>query len=103
MVFALSPFETFSAELIQVRSSSILQIGDRNRIYTVKLACIEVDPSKEELARLWLNKKLKSKEKVNLSPRGSEAGMLIANIKILSSDMDLSSELFLNGFANKTC
>ena len=31
-----------AAEVLQVRSSSLLQVGDHNRNYTVQLACLEV-------------------------------------------------------------
>ena len=39
-----------AAEILQVTSSSILLIGDNNRTYTVKIACMEISPNLEERA-----------------------------------------------------
>ena len=43
-----------AAEVLQVRSSSLLQVGDHNRTYTVALACSAVDASQEAEATAWL-------------------------------------------------
>ena len=50
---AMAP-QAIAAEVLQVRSSSLLQIGDRNRNYTVQLACLEVNPADEQAALDWL-------------------------------------------------
>ena len=47
---------TISAEVMQVNSSNTLLIGDNNRTYKVQIACINVEPAKEELAFNWLKK-----------------------------------------------
>jgi len=42
-----------AAEALQVRSSSLFQVGDRNRSVPVELHCLRVDPSREEEAVNW--------------------------------------------------
>ena len=65
-----------AAEVLQVRSSSLLQVGDHNRTYTVALACSAVDASQEAEATAWLRQELPRRRKVNLRPVGSSDGQL---------------------------
>ena len=44
MLLFVLPFQAFAAEVLQVRSATLLQVGDRNRNYSVQLACVQVDP-----------------------------------------------------------
>ena len=53
------PVTVFAAEVLQVRNSSLLQIGDRNRSDHVKLAGIDVNPSNEAEAVKLLKNKLR--------------------------------------------
>ena len=46
LVLLLFPFSVCSAEVLQVTSSSVLQIGDNNRNYKIRIACINIDESK---------------------------------------------------------
>ena len=55
-----------AAEVLQVRSSSLLQVGDHNRTYTVALACSAVDASQEAEATAWLRQELPRRRKVCL-------------------------------------
>ena len=68
--------EVDAAEILQVTSSSVLLIGDHNRTYTVKLACIEITPDLEAKSVKWLKKQLPRHTKVNLKPKGSVDGDL---------------------------
>ena len=52
----LLPFQAFAAEVLQVRSATLLQVGDRNRNYSVQLACVEVAPDDEQQAQDWLRR-----------------------------------------------
>ena len=98
-----SPLNTFAADVLQVRSSSTLQIGDRNRTYTVKLACLEIDPSGEDSAIDFLKSELKRKTRVNLNPQGTSEGMLIARVNILKSKIDIGQYLAEKGFGEIKC
>lgn len=44
MLLVVQPLLTQAAEVLQVREATLLQVGDRNRNYSVRLACIEVSP-----------------------------------------------------------
>ena len=92
-----------AAEVLQVRSSSLLQVGDRNRTYTVALACASVDPSQEADATAWLRQELPRRRKVNLRPVGSSEGQLMARVTPIGSEPDLSTGLIAAGLASNSC
>ena len=105
LLFALVvfPLQSIAAEVLQVRSSTLLQIGDRNRNYSVRLACVEVDPVNEEAAVDLLKKAAPRRKRVNLRPEGNEDGVLIARVTPLDVDQDLGFSLVTSGLATQSC
>ena len=103
IIIFLVPSRVLSAEVLQVQSSSIIRIGDNNRSYRVKLACISIEPLKDKEATIWLKSELPRKSRVNFFPQGYEAGTLIADLISLSSNKDIGKEMNELGFAQITC
>ncbi len=95
--------EVDAAEILQVSSSSILLIGDHNRTYTVKLACTEISPDLEEKSIKWLKKQLPRHTKVNLKPKGSVDGILVAKVIPFDSNIDISTQYINEGLARGQC
>ena len=95
--------EVDAAEILQVTSSSVLLIGDHNRTYTVQLACTEISPDLEEESFNWLKKQLPRHTKVNLKPKGSLDGVLVAKVIPLNSKNDISEKYISEGLAKNTC
>ena len=95
--------KVYAAEILQVSSSSVLLIGDNNRTYTVKIACTEVSPKLEEKSVNWLKKQLPRHTKVNLKPKGSADGVLVAKVIPLNSKNDISEKYIEEGLAKNTC
>ena len=92
-----------AAEVLQVRSSSLLQVGDRNRTYTVALPCISVPDNRKDEAVEWLRQQLPRRQRVNLRPVGSSDGQLLARVIPIGSEIDLSSGLIAAGLASDSC
>ena len=103
LVLVSFPMQSMAAEVLQVRSSTLLQIGDRNRNYSVRLACIAVDPVNEAAAVDLLKKAVPRRKRVNLRPEGNEEGVLIARVTPLDADQDLGVSLVANGLATQHC
>ena len=101
-LFCLIP-KVYAAEILQISNSSVLLIGDNNRTYTVKIACAEISPESEEKSVEWLKKQLPRHTKVNLKPKGSIDGMLIAKIIPFNTNLDISEEYIKEGFATNNC
>ena len=65
LVVLLAASPAAAAEVLQVRTASLLQVGDGNRTYTVQLACIEVEPAGESAAVDWLRQELPRRRRVH--------------------------------------
>ena len=96
-------FQVYAAEVLQVSSSSVLLIGDNNRTYTVKIACTEISSDVEETAVLWLKKQLPRNTKVNLKPKGSIDGTLVAKVIPFNSNIDITEKYINEGLATNNC
>ena len=92
-----------AAEILQVTSSSVLLIGDHNRTYTVKLAFTEISPDLEEKSVNWLKKQLPRHTKVNLKPKGSVDGVLVAKVIPFDSNFDITEQYINEGLAKNNC
>ena len=97
------PLKVLAANVLYISNSSLIQIGDNNRSYKVKLACIKVNPNKEDKAKEWLEFELPRKTKVNLLPKGVKDGMLVANVIKISSGDNINYEMIDKGFAIDAC
>ena len=64
---------------------------------------MEIDPLKEREAYEWLKFRLPRKSKVNLQPKGSEKGVLIANLISLDSNENISNSMIDLGLAKNNC
>tara|TARA_Y100001968_G_scaffold273958_1_gene266840 strand:- start:110 stop:457 length:348 start_codon:yes stop_codon:yes gene_type:complete len=95
--------EVDAAEILQVTSSSVLLVGDHNRTYTVKLACTEINPDLEEKSVSWLKKQLPRHTKVNLKPKGSVDGVLVARVIPFDSNIDITEKYIDEGLATNKC
>ena len=104
LICIISCFSKVSAaEILQVSSSSILLIGDNNRTYTVKIACAEISPDLEERSINWLKKQLPRHTKVNLRPKGSFDGVLVAKVIPFNSNIDITEKYINEGLAKNKC
>tara|TARA_B100000579_G_C22154700_1_gene542492 strand:+ start:106 stop:453 length:348 start_codon:yes stop_codon:yes gene_type:complete len=95
--------QVHAAEILQVSSSSVLLIGDHNRTYTVKLSCTSISPDLEEKSVEWLRKQLPRHTKVNLKPKGSVEGVLVAKVIPFNSNTDISEKYINEGLAKDSC
>ena len=99
----LSPAAADAAEVLQVRSGTLLQVGDGNRNYTVELACIRVEPDQAAASIDWLRHELPRRSRVNLRPMGQDNGVLVAKVQKLGEPEDLASGLVAAGLAHSSC
>jgi hypothetical protein len=95
----LAPGVADAAEVLQVRTSTLLQVGDSNRSYSVELACVVVNADQEQPAVGWLRQQLPRRSRVNLRPMGNRDGVLLARVQKLGEANDLSGGLIAAGLA----
>lgn len=95
-----SPAMAAAAEVLQVRTATLLQVGDSNRSYSVELACVAVDADQQQPAIDWLRQQLPRRSRVNLRPIGNHDGLLVARVQKLGNETDISSGLISAGLAS---
>ena len=93
------PAASWAAEVLQVREPDLLLIGDHNRTYSVRLACIAPIVGEETAALKLLRTQLPRRQRVNLMPMGSRDGLLLARVRPLGQDQDLNDLLVEAGMA----
>ncbi len=103
LLFVVFPYQISSAEVLQIKNSSTLVIGDNNRNYTVRIACLEVEPSDEIHAVNYIESILPRRAKVNLKPNGSKDGILISRIIKMGANIDIGAEVISKGLGSSSC
>ena len=96
------PAASWAAEVLQVREPDLLLIGDHNRTYSVRLACIAPISGEETAALKLLRTQLPRRQRVNLMPMGSRDGLLLARVRPLGQEQDLNDLLITAGLAQAT-
>jgi hypothetical protein len=97
------PQPAAAAEVLQIPSPTVVIVGDRNRSYTVELACVEVLPDQQQEALNWLRTTLPRHSAVNLRPVASKDGQLQVHLSTLPTTakpgLDLGAAMVETGLA----
>ena len=105
LALLLQPMAAQAAEVLQVRSGTLLQVGDHNRTYTVELACLNIPAGGDAAAAARLRQELPRRTRVNLRPLGNHDGTLVARVQPLQGNEpggDLSEGLIAAGLAGRS-
>jgi hypothetical protein len=94
-----SPGEARAAEIFGVPGPTLLRVGDQNRGYLVELACLAVEEANSQEAVAWLRRHGPRGTKVNLRPVSEHDGLLVAQVRVLTSGLDLGEGLVAEGWA----
>jgi len=100
LLVLVAPATASAAEVLQVRSATLLQVGDGNRSSGVQLACLAVAPDQQPQAVAWLRQQLPRRTRVNLLPAGQHDGVLLARVVKLEGQLDLGEGLIRAGLAS---
>ena len=97
-----NPVIVTSAEILQIKSSNTILVGDQNRNLSIQLFCVDVNENDELEATNLLKSQFPRGSKVKIKPFGFKENVLLAkvfNIKgtkemtELLVDKDLTSEI----------
>tara|TARA_Y100001968_G_scaffold280791_1_gene277603 strand:+ start:766 stop:975 length:210 start_codon:yes stop_codon:yes gene_type:complete len=69
----------------------------------VKIACADISSDSEEKSLGWLRKQLPRHTKVNLKPKGSVDGVLVARVIPFKNNVDITEEYIRMGLAKDNC
>jgi len=101
-LIVLNPVIVNSAEILQIKSSNTILVGDQNRNLTIGLLCVDVNENDELAATNLLKSEFPRGSKIKIRPFGFKENLFLAkvfNIKgtkemtKLLVDKDLTSEI----------
>ena len=102
-LFFLLPINAYSAELLQIRDSKTILVGDQNRTLTIDLYCLDVDESKEALAIERLKEFFPRGIKVKVRPYGVNDDKLLAKIFTINEKYEMTDLLEDFNLLNEDC
>ncbi len=90
-----------AAEVMSIRDGGLLRVGDSNRSFGIRIACIDIPAAQAEDARAYLQQQLPRRTRVNfrLTGRDGAEGPVVGEIYRLPDGTDLAAGLLESGLA----
>ena len=101
--FFVQPANLNSAEILQIKNSNTILIGDQNRNLSINLVCSVVDLKNEKTALDLLRKNFPRGTKVKIKPIGFKDQNLLAKIYKLDENIEMNQLLKTYNLSNEVC
>ena len=103
-LIVLNPIRTYSAEILQINSSSSILVGDQNRGLPIKLFCVDIHNQDDETRAVnLLKKEFPRGSKVKIKPMGFKENILVAKVFNLNETKEMSQLLISKDFTKEIC
>ena len=102
-MIVLNPMIVNSAEILQIKSSNTILVGDQNRNLMIKLFCVDVNENDELEATNLLKREFPRGSKVKIKPFGFKENVLIAKVFNIKGTKEMTELLVANNFSNEIC
>ena len=99
----INPVIVNSAEILQIKSSNTILVGDQNRNLTIGLFCVDVNENDEFEATNLLKSEFPRGSKVKIKPFGFEENLLIAKVFNIKGTKEMTEILVAKDLTNKIC
>ena len=99
----LNPVIVNSAEILQIKSSNTILVGDQNRNLTIRLFCIDVNDNDELEATNILKSEFPRGSKVKIKPFGFKENVLLAKVFNMKGSKEMSELLVAKDLAREIC
>ena len=99
----LNPLIVNSAEILQIKSSNTILVGDQNRSLTIGLFCVDVNENDELVATNLLKSEFPRGSKVKIKPFGFEEDVLLAKVFNIKGNKEMTELLVAKDFARTNC
>ena len=97
------PVNLNSAEILQIKDSKTIIIGDQNRNLSINLVCSNVSLEDESAATELLRIKFPRGTKVKIKPLGVKDNNLIAKIYKIDENLEMNNLLYSNDLSDQVC
>ena len=92
-----------SAEILQIKSSNTILVGDQNRNLTIGLFCVDVNENDELEATNLLKSEFPRGSKVKIKPFGFKDNLLLARVFNIKGNKDMTEILVSRNLTSKIC
>ena len=102
-LIVLNPVIVNSAEILQIKSSNTILVGDQNRNLTIRLFCVDVNENDELVATNLLKNAFPRGSKVKIKPFGSKENVLLAKVFNIKSNNEMTELLVAKDLTSEIC
>ena len=99
----LNPVIVISAEILQIKSSNSILVGDQNRNLTIGLFCVDVNENDEIEATNLLKSEFPRGSKVKIKPFGFKENVLVAKVFNVKNNKEMTELLVSKDFTSEIC
>ena len=102
-LIVLNPVLVNSAEILQIKNSNTILVGDQNRNLTIGLFCVNVNENDELEATNLLKSEFPRGSKVKIKPFGSKDNVLIAKVFNIKGTKEMTELLVAKDLTSEIC
>ena len=102
-MIVLSPVMVDSAEILQIKSSNTILVGDQNRNLTIRLFCVDVNENDELEATNLLKSEFPRGSKVKIKPFGFKENVLLAKVFHIKDSKEMTELLVDKDLTREIC
>ena len=102
-LIVLNPVIVNSAEILQIKSSNTILVGDQNRNLTIGLFCVDVNEKDELEAINLLKSQFPRGSKVKIKPFGFKENLLLAKVFNIKGTKEMTELLVSNDLTRQNC
>ena len=99
----LNPVIVNSAEILQVKSSNTILVGDQNRNLTIELFCVDVNENDEIEATNLLKSEFPRGSTVKIKPFGFKENVLFAKVFNIKGTKEMTELLVAKELTGEIC
>ncbi len=102
-LIVLHPLIVNSAEILQIKSSNTILVGDQNRNLTIGLFCVDVNKNDEIEATNLLKSEFPRGSKVKIKPFGFKENVLLAKVFNIKGTKEMTELLVAKNLNSEIC
>ena len=102
-LIVLNPVIVNSAEILQIKNSKTILVGDQNRNLTIRLFCVDVNENDELEATNLLKSEFPRGSKVKIKPFGFKDNLLLAKVFNIKGTKEMSELLVAKDLTSEIC
>ena len=99
----LNPAVANTAEILQIKSSNTILVGDQNRNLTIALFCVDVNENDELEATNILKSEFPRGSKVKIKPFGFKENILLAKVFNIKGTKEMTELLVAKDLTSEIC